>query len=114
MELTQIFFLVGSGSVTIPDYEKYPMLGKPITDDPIRSGPIYEASWTHALHCVSLSNQFHGVQQFINSSKSYIITLIHIINWLLMEHSASRAIEMMTMLRIALNTFEIKYCAWQI
>jgi hypothetical protein len=28
------------------------MLGKPITDDPIRSGPLFEASWTHALHCV--------------------------------------------------------------
>lgn len=28
------------------------MLGKPIVDDPIRSGPIFEASWTHALHCL--------------------------------------------------------------
>jgi hypothetical protein len=45
--------LVGSGSVAIPDYKKYPMLGEPISDDPIRSGPIFEASWTHALHCVS-------------------------------------------------------------
>lgn len=43
---------VGSGSVSIPDYAQHPMLGKPIADDPIRSGPIYEASWTHALHCV--------------------------------------------------------------
>jgi len=44
--------IVGSGSVAIPDYKKYPMLGEPISDDPIRSGPIFEASWTHALHCV--------------------------------------------------------------
>ena len=28
------------------------MLGNPIDDDPIRTGPIFEASWTHALHCV--------------------------------------------------------------
>lgn len=34
------------------------MLGKPISDDPIRSGPIYEASWTHALHCVSSQRAF--------------------------------------------------------
>jgi len=44
--------LVGSGSVSIPDYEQHPMLGKPITTDPIRTGPLFEASWTHALHCV--------------------------------------------------------------
>jgi len=43
---------LGSGSVLIPDYEKYPMLGKPIDDDPIHTGPIFEASWTHALHCL--------------------------------------------------------------
>jgi hypothetical protein len=43
---------VGSGSVSIPDYEQHPMLGKPITTDPIRTGPLFEASWTHALHCV--------------------------------------------------------------
>lgn len=46
---------VGSGSVAIPDYEQYPMLGKPITNDPIRTGPLFEASWTHALHCVGVS-----------------------------------------------------------
>jgi len=28
------------------------MIGKPISDDPIRSGPLFEASWTHALHCL--------------------------------------------------------------
>ncbi|PQE08911.1 Thioesterase domain-containing protein [Rutstroemia sp. NJR-2017a WRK4] len=43
---------LGSGTVKIPDYEQHPMLGKPIVDDPIRSGPIFEASWTHALHCL--------------------------------------------------------------
>lgn len=45
--------LVGSGSVLIPDYSDHPLLGQPITDDPIRFGPLFEASWTHALHCVS-------------------------------------------------------------
>lgn len=45
--------LVGSGSVIIPNYADHPLLGQPITDDPIRSGPLFEASWTHALHCVS-------------------------------------------------------------
>lgn len=44
---------VGSGSILVPDYKEHPLLGEPITDDPIRSGPIFEASWTHALHCVS-------------------------------------------------------------
>lgn len=43
---------LGSGSVSIPDWEQHPMLGKPITTDPLRSGPIFEASWTHALHCL--------------------------------------------------------------
>lgn len=43
---------LGSGTVEIADWESHPMLGKPITDDPIRNGSIYEASWTHALHCV--------------------------------------------------------------
>ncbi|KAM3085753.1 hypothetical protein ACMFMG_002817 [Clarireedia jacksonii] len=43
---------LGSGTVRIPNWEKYPMLGTPITDDPIRSGPIFETAWTHALHCV--------------------------------------------------------------
>ncbi|KAN0122943.1 protein of unknown function (DUF3328) domain containing protein [Hyaloscypha variabilis] len=46
---------LGSGSVAIPDYEQYPMLGKPITTDPIRTGPLFEASWTHALHCLYYS-----------------------------------------------------------
>lgn len=50
-ELT-ILTIVGSGSVTIPDYRDHPLLGDPITDDPIRTGPLFEASWTHALHCV--------------------------------------------------------------
>jgi hypothetical protein len=45
--------IVGSGSVSIPDYRNHPMLGEPIADDPLRSGPLFEASWTHALHCVS-------------------------------------------------------------
>ncbi|KAH8805142.1 hypothetical protein F5884DRAFT_441358 [Xylogone sp. PMI_703] len=43
---------LGSGSVLIPDYRDHPLLGNPITDDPIRSGPLFEASWTHALHCL--------------------------------------------------------------
>ena len=47
---------VGSGSVSIPDYHKYPLLGEPIADDPARSGPLFEASWTHALHCVSFTH----------------------------------------------------------
>ncbi|KAL7952253.1 hypothetical protein V8C34DRAFT_319207 [Trichoderma compactum] len=42
---------LGSGSVLIHDYRDHPLLGNPITDDPIRSGPLFEASWTHALHC---------------------------------------------------------------
>ncbi|UKZ49096.1 hypothetical protein TrVGV298_003335 [Trichoderma virens] len=46
---------LGSGSVLIPDYLDHPLLGKPITDDPIRSGPLFEASWTHALHCLYYS-----------------------------------------------------------
>ncbi|KAL7807198.1 hypothetical protein V8C44DRAFT_337943 [Trichoderma aethiopicum] len=46
---------LGSGSVIIPDYKDHPLLGNPITDDPIRSGPLYEASWTHALHCLYYS-----------------------------------------------------------
>lgn len=45
--------IVGSGSVLIPNYRDYPLLGNPIIDDPIRSGPLFEASWTHAMHCVS-------------------------------------------------------------
>ena len=44
--------IVGSGSVLIPDYRDHPLLGEPIIDDPLRSGPLFEASWTHALHCV--------------------------------------------------------------
>ncbi|KAK1238444.1 hypothetical protein MKX07_006590 [Trichoderma sp. CBMAI-0711] len=46
---------LGSGSVLIPDYKDHPLLGNPITDDPIRSGPLFEASWTHALHCLYYS-----------------------------------------------------------
>ncbi|KAL6874777.1 hypothetical protein J3F83DRAFT_728656 [Trichoderma novae-zelandiae] len=46
---------LGSGSVIIPDYKDHPLLGNPITDDPIRSGPLFEASWTHALHCLYYS-----------------------------------------------------------
>lgn len=57
--------LVGSGSVSIPDYAQHPMLGKPISDDPIRSGPIYEASWTHALHCVSSQRAFVSCRSLI-------------------------------------------------
>jgi hypothetical protein len=53
--LTESVQTVGSGSILVPDYEEHPLLGDPIIDDPIRSGPIFEASWTHALHCVSLS-----------------------------------------------------------
>ena len=50
---------VGSESVSIPDYEQHPLLGKPVSDDPIRSGPIFKASWTHALYCVGLPLYFH-------------------------------------------------------
>ncbi|KAL7931199.1 hypothetical protein V8C35DRAFT_310655 [Trichoderma chlorosporum] len=46
---------LGSGSVLIPDYRDHPLLGNPITDDPIRAGPLFEASWTHALHCLYYS-----------------------------------------------------------
>ena len=45
----------GSGSVSIPEYKQHPLLGDPITDDPLRSGPLFEASWTHALHCLYYS-----------------------------------------------------------
>lgn len=51
--VTSDISLVGSGSVAIPSYKSHQLLGDPITDDPLRSGPIFEASWTHALHCVS-------------------------------------------------------------
>lgn len=43
---------LGSGSVEIRNYKDYPLLGQPIDDDPDRTGSIYEAAWTHALHCV--------------------------------------------------------------
>lgn len=46
---------LGSGSVSIPDWRDHPLLGQPISDDPIRSGPLFEASWTHALHCLYYS-----------------------------------------------------------
>ena len=46
---------LGSGSVSIPNYRDHPLLGEPISDDPIRSGPLFEASWTHALHCLYYS-----------------------------------------------------------
>jgi hypothetical protein len=42
----------GSGSVAIPEYRDHPLLGNPISDDPLRSGPLFEASWTHAIHCL--------------------------------------------------------------
>lgn len=42
----------GSGTVLIPDWKSHPLLGEPVNDDPIRSGSIYEASWTHAMHCL--------------------------------------------------------------
>jgi hypothetical protein len=47
------FLVGGSGSIGISEYRQHPLLGDPITDDPLRSGPLFEASWTHALHCVS-------------------------------------------------------------
>ncbi|KPI40195.1 uncharacterized protein AB675_11399 [Cyphellophora attinorum] len=51
---------LGSGSVAIPEHESYPLLGNPITDDPLRSGPLYEASWTHSLHCLyHLVDSYH-------------------------------------------------------
>ncbi|TVY37322.1 hypothetical protein LOCC1_G007037, partial [Lachnellula occidentalis] len=42
---------LGSGTVSVPEYAQHPLLGQPIDDDPIHSGAIFEASWTHALHC---------------------------------------------------------------
>ncbi|TAQ91305.1 hypothetical protein B7494_g276 [Chlorociboria aeruginascens] len=59
---------LGSGTVVIPDWEKHPMLGKPVMDDPIHTGSIYEASWTHAIHCVSLPLLF---EDFPNAMKLY-------------------------------------------
>ena len=51
---------LGSGSVSIPEHISYPLLGNPITDDPLRSGPLYEASWTHSLHCLyHLVDSYH-------------------------------------------------------
>ncbi|CAG8960095.1 hypothetical protein HYFRA_00010573 [Hymenoscyphus fraxineus] len=43
---------LGSGTVNIPEHLNYPKIGKPINDDPTHTGPIYEAAWTHALHCL--------------------------------------------------------------
>lgn len=63
---------MGSGSILVPDYKEHPLLGDPITDDPIRSGPIFEASWTHALHCVSLSN-FNSFCKGSNSDVDIVI-----------------------------------------
>ena len=41
-------------------YLSYPLLGNPITDDPLRTGPLYEASWTHSLHCLChLVDSYH-------------------------------------------------------
>lgn len=59
---------LGSGSVAIPEYKQHPLLGDPITDDPIRSGPLFEASWTHALHCVRPSLLPQSSQLLIPSS----------------------------------------------
>lgn len=42
----------GGGSVRIDDYKKYPMLGNPVSDDPVRSGPLFEVTWAHSLHCL--------------------------------------------------------------
>ncbi|EXJ76932.1 hypothetical protein A1O3_10089 [Capronia epimyces CBS 606.96] len=61
---------LGSGSVAIPEYRDHPLLGDPITDDPIRSGPIFEASWTHALHCLYYSvDSYH--QLIVNGRSDF-------------------------------------------
>lgn len=78
-------YIVGSGSVLIPDYRDHPLLGDPIIDDPIRSGPLFEASWTHALHCVreslsSCHNPFVINLYLIDFQISYITPLIVITN----------------------------------
>jgi hypothetical protein len=64
-------FLVGSGSVLIPEYRDHPLLGDPIIDDPLRSGPLFEASWTHALHCVSISYCNHVVNPIHSKADNY-------------------------------------------
>ncbi|KAL9080198.1 MAG: hypothetical protein Q9157_000981 [Trypethelium eluteriae] len=64
----------GSGSVAISDYKKHPLLGEPIADDPIRTGPLFEASWTHALHCVGDADPqvFASVTNLISSTTQSI------------------------------------------
>ncbi|OAG34714.1 hypothetical protein AYO21_11106 [Fonsecaea monophora] len=61
---------LGSGSVAIPDYRDHPLLGDPITDDPIRSGPLFEASWTHALHCKQLYYTMDSYHQLIVNGRT--------------------------------------------
>ncbi|KAI1005716.1 hypothetical protein K3495_g2498 [Podosphaera aphanis] len=43
---------LGSGFISIPDSKSYPRLGKPLTNDPLQNGTLFEASWTHAIRCL--------------------------------------------------------------
>lgn len=72
--------LVGSGSVKIPDWKQHPMLGQPIVTDPIRTGAIFEASWTHALHCVSFL-KLHMYFTQTELAPSCTTPWIHTTNW---------------------------------
>jgi hypothetical protein len=104
---------LGSGSVLIPDYKQHPMLGKPITDDPIRTGPIFEASWTHALHCVGFRLLRSDILS-ANILSSYITQSTHIISSSSTVHLDSTESEMMITQHTALNTSATKSCVWQI
>lgn len=68
---------LGSGSVAIPDYKQHPRLGNPIVDDPLRSGPIFEASWTHALHCLYYTLDSYHQLLLLSQDFSYDIDPYH-------------------------------------
>jgi hypothetical protein len=107
-------FAVGSGSVAIPEYMNYPKLGQPITDDPIHSGPIFEASWTHALHCVCEPVHLHSFIPLsnIDSGHSYTTPLIRTISWYSMALLDSMGQGTIIMPLTASNIFETKFSAW--
>ncbi|CAD6504854.1 BgTH12-00356 [Blumeria graminis f. sp. triticale] len=42
----------GGGSVSIPDWNSYPLLGKPLNQDSSKGNSTYEVSWTRALRCL--------------------------------------------------------------
>lgn len=70
-------FIVGSGSIAIPDYTSHPLLGSPIVDDPIRSGPLFEASWTHALHCLYYTLDSYHQLLLLYQDPTYNISTYH-------------------------------------